>query len=332
MNNIIMMRIRILLFLLISHSATHAATILSQGARNVKNGAAYGGASAVGDGVHDDTQAIRDALYLGRATGTAQAKDWPFVAVYLPPGTYLVSSILVLRRPFVFFGEPSNPPTIILKASSSFYASGTNPFVVTDSGWNHTVTDYTSWAQRDGVTYSSSNNDFNCEMHDINLTVDSGNPGCSCVMEFDTAQTSALRNCVLTATSSQLNCLHLDLAGGGPSIVNVTCNGGTNAMTSDDMSFEMFRGCTFNTPVNVTSNTGLANFVACTFNSSFSASGRVCLDDCPVNGSFSATNDSHLENSHGLVQYSGSNVYYNGFSESGTSSNLNATGVVKGSP
>jgi len=43
---------------------THAATLLSQGARNVKNGVLYGGASAVGDGVHDDRQAFLDAFLI----------------------------------------------------------------------------------------------------------------------------------------------------------------------------------------------------------------------------------------------------------------------------
>ena len=58
-------RVWIFLFLLVSQSASYAATVLSQGVRNVKNGAAYGGASAVGDGMHDDTQAILDALNIG---------------------------------------------------------------------------------------------------------------------------------------------------------------------------------------------------------------------------------------------------------------------------
>jgi hypothetical protein len=54
------------LALFVAQSALAATTILSQGARNVKNGAAYGGASAFGDGVHDDTQAILDALNINR--------------------------------------------------------------------------------------------------------------------------------------------------------------------------------------------------------------------------------------------------------------------------
>ena len=42
----------------------NAATVLSQGARNVNNGVLYGGASAVGDGVHDDRHALLDAFLI----------------------------------------------------------------------------------------------------------------------------------------------------------------------------------------------------------------------------------------------------------------------------
>jgi hypothetical protein len=64
MNYPLNMRLCLVLFLPVTHSSTYAATALSQGAVNVKNGTPYGGASAVGDGVHHDTQAFFDAFLI----------------------------------------------------------------------------------------------------------------------------------------------------------------------------------------------------------------------------------------------------------------------------
>jgi hypothetical protein len=55
------MRIWIVLFGLVARSTTRAVTVLAQGARNEKNNVSYGGASALGDVVHDHRQAVRPA-------------------------------------------------------------------------------------------------------------------------------------------------------------------------------------------------------------------------------------------------------------------------------
>src|ERR1700737_4066010 len=141
MDTFINMRIWILPLLLIIHSATHAATVLSQGARNVKNGAAYGGASAFGDGVHDDTQAFLDALNIGL---NVNRNGGPIAPIYVPPGTYLLSKQLILWVPGFMFGEPSNPPTLVLKSGSLTDTSNPKPFIVTLSSYNHQPYD-TNW-------------------------------------------------------------------------------------------------------------------------------------------------------------------------------------------
>src|SRR6478752_8901245 len=78
----------------------------------------YGGAVAIGNGVADDTQAILDALNLGRARGANSALP---VAVYLEPGTYNVTKMLQIWDNTYFFGEPSSLPTVVLKTGSAFF-------------------------------------------------------------------------------------------------------------------------------------------------------------------------------------------------------------------
>jgi glucan 1,3-beta-glucosidase len=85
--------------------------------RNVKTG--YG---AKGDGVTDDTAAIVNAITAGNSAGDRSQHVFgttgqPAV-VYLPAGTYLISSPLQLYVDTVIMGNPLDPPTI--KASSSF--------------------------------------------------------------------------------------------------------------------------------------------------------------------------------------------------------------------
>src|SRR5271165_1060082 len=115
-------------------SAQAASTIVAQGARDVKNASAYGGVSAKGDGKTDDTRAFLDALNKGRYRGANQTLA-P-VAIYVPAGTYLVRSNLIIWSNTFLFGEPSSPPTVVLAPSSPNFRSGANPFVVTACGYN----------------------------------------------------------------------------------------------------------------------------------------------------------------------------------------------------
>jgi hypothetical protein len=309
-------------------------TIISQGARNVKSASAYGGVSAVGDGVTDDTQAFLDALNKGRYQG--KANTFLPVAIYVPPGTYLVKQTLIVWENTFLFGEPSSIPTIVLAANSPNFRSGANPFVVTASGYN--MQPYsTNWSDRDGVTYASTNNIFYIDVHDINFTVRSGNPGCSDVYLFAMGQQGSLRNSVLTADTATAHCLRTDLYGGGGIVQGVICNGGKVALDSALTSMLFYRGCTFNGPVSMTYGDQF-NFIACAFNGNFTNSGPSWfgMDDCTfASGTFSPGSGSyHIENTtlptgH-VAQLTPSTVYYNGASVSGVTANVNA--AAKGSP
>jgi hypothetical protein len=357
-----------LLLLLFTQAPTYATSVLSQGARNVKNGAPYGGASAVGDGVHDDTQAFLDALNLNRGmqAGTSgsdtTASD---VAIYVPPGNYLVSRQLILWCPLVFFGEPSNPPTITLKSNSITNVNpdpGSSAFVVVfpaDNKPAYSTNSQAGGTGPNGTGFRSNNNNFFVYVHDINFKVLSGNAGCTSVFEWEPAQCSALRNSVLTGTSSQTQALLShgvstdQEAGGGGVIQNITMSGCQNATVQDGPFERVFRGCTFNGPCIIKDSIVLISFICCNFNgggiglSSQNTGATLTLDDCvfatntPFNPGSCGT---HIENctfatansnpslSAGITaQWTSSNVTYNGSSEAGTSSNLNTSGVVRGS-
>ncbi|KAK3987098.1 pectate lyase superfamily protein-domain-containing protein [Cladorrhinum sp. PSN332] len=75
---------------------------------------------AVGDGVHDDTKAINDAISAqgtcapGVCTGSTRTP----ALIYFPPGTYLVSDSIVDYYYVQLIGNPCNKP--IIKAASNF--------------------------------------------------------------------------------------------------------------------------------------------------------------------------------------------------------------------
>jgi Pectate lyase superfamily protein len=328
-----------------------ATTILADGMRNPVTGyAAYGGVAADPTGVNDSTQALWDALQNGRTNSNNQPGQspapWSWVGVYLPPGNYLVSSVIVLRQPFMFFGEPSNPPTITLKAGSSFFQTGQNPLMVVDGGYSHIPYD-TTWNVRNVLnTYISTNNIFGCDVRDINLTIQGSNPGCVAAMIWACAQQCSMRNMVLTCTSQQTAALAVGTylcndpgGGGGNPIINVTCTGAQSAAIWGPQSYTFFRNCTFNGVV-TTSQTALNNFVGCTFNNPggsglVSGGDTICLDDCIFTSgtSQSLATHYHVEDANGAGgQSTGTTVYYNEASTSGTSALLSATGVIKGSP
>jgi hypothetical protein len=331
------MRTWILLFLLIAHAEIHAATVLSQGARNVKNGAPYGGASAIGDGVHDDTQAFLDALNIGmNVNGNAS----PIAPIYVPPGNYLISKQLILWVPGFMFGEPSNPPTLVLKSGSLTNSSSPIPFVVTLSSYNHRPYD-TNWNVANAPGFASTNNTFHYDLLNINFTVQSNNPGCSDVVLWQTAQRVSFRNSIMSREDSVNNCYRQDNNGGGGTMQNLTCNGGANAAVISNTSQAFYRGCTFNGPV-LYNGYWVTSFLACRFNNpggkGFTCGGGAWfgMDDCtftsgtPFNPGGRAY---HLENttlSPGqIVQLTSDSVYYNGVSTSGSSTILNS--AVRGS-
>ncbi|KAI1278309.1 glycoside hydrolase family 55 protein [Xylaria sp. FL0933] len=86
--------------------------------RNVKD---YG---AVGDGKHDDTVAINNAISDGSrcAPGVCASSSTTNAVVYFPAGEYLVSSSIVSYYATLLVGNPNDLP--VLKAASAFNGFG----------------------------------------------------------------------------------------------------------------------------------------------------------------------------------------------------------------
>ncbi|KAF4979970.1 hypothetical protein FZEAL_3924 [Fusarium zealandicum] len=106
--------------------------------RNVKD---YG---AVGDGVTDDTAAINAAISAGVRCipGVCKGSTISPATVYIPSGTYLISSSIIDLYYTQIIGDPTNRP--ILKASGSFSKESfglidANPYMFNGAlSWNST--------------------------------------------------------------------------------------------------------------------------------------------------------------------------------------------------
>ncbi|KAK0474849.1 glycoside hydrolase family 55 protein [Armillaria novae-zelandiae] len=82
--------------------------------RNVKD---FG---AVGDGQHDDTEAINQAISEGNrcGEGVCNSSTTTRAVVYFPAGIYLVSNSVIAYYGTQLIGDPKNPPTLL--AAESF--------------------------------------------------------------------------------------------------------------------------------------------------------------------------------------------------------------------
>ena len=108
-------------------------------------------------------------------------------------------------------------------------------------------------------------------IHDINVTISSGNPGCTDAVVVSTAQDQSVRNMIIMRNDSSGNCFHekdngfAHTGGGGGTMQNITTIGGSNALVINDTAERAYRGCTFNGPV-VVSTQWITTFLNCTFN------------------------------------------------------------------
>jgi Pectate lyase superfamily protein len=236
-----------------------AQNIMAAGARNVKD---YG---AKGDGVTDDTQAFLDALNQGRDSHP------PFlspVAVYVPPGTYLIKKTLILWRQTLLFGEWTDPPTLVLAPNSSDFQDERDPkpFLVTAGGYN--VRAYsTDWKTRSDQYNGKTNNSFYIFLEDLKIKVSAHNLGCDHAIYWACAQQTGIRNVAIDG-GEVAYALEAGLDGGGGVWEGLVVSNSRNGVLGDACSGIMVRDCTFNAPVTIESYY-LCNwtFLATKFNS-----------------------------------------------------------------
>ena len=76
--------------------------------------------NAFGDGIHDDTNAIQNALNDDGQGGNRYKNGVTIrpAEVFVPSGTYLISKSVDMRLNTILIGDPYNPP--VFKASASF--------------------------------------------------------------------------------------------------------------------------------------------------------------------------------------------------------------------
>ena len=195
--------------------------------RNVKT--SYG---AKGDGVTDDTAALQNAITTGnsatnRAAHTLGTTGQPAV-VYLPEGTYIISSPLQLYVDTVFMGNPLSPPTI--KASSSF--SGNTLIYGKDPNLGSTINFYVAIK---------------------NLVLDSTNIAASTtftLLDWSVSQATQLTNVVFNMPDYSTG--HTGIAmpegGSGTMMNDLTFNGGVVGINFSNQQYNLkniaFSGCT----------------------------------------------------------------------------------------
>jgi len=172
----------------------YETAVHGQGFRSVKD---FG---AKGDGVTDDTVAIRRAIDHGRG-GKGDFDKSPAV-VYMPPGTYAVSDTLVLWYWTSFQGSATCPPTILLRPhSAGFGDTGAfKPVITTTAGYNLDPVDAAT-----GYNYSwwlgdiDANCNFYTQLHHVRVTIGEGNDGATGVL-WRVAQQTSMRDVHVDAT------------------------------------------------------------------------------------------------------------------------------------
>jgi glucan 1,3-beta-glucosidase len=184
-------------------------------------------AGAVGDGVHDDTEALLYALNANQTglDGSNLAKSAR--VVYLPQGTYLIHDTLVLYFWTNLVGNPLDgcSSTIMLSQNSPGFSDTTGtllkPIIAANGGFNLTGP---QWWVVDRERGGHANDLFYTSIRNINIKVQSGNDGAVGIY-WPVAQQTSVRSVSIDLTLS--GAIGFDMSGegyncsyssGGPSI------------------------------------------------------------------------------------------------------------------
>lgn len=129
---------------LTSAAAAAAAASCSWWYPSTRHGAAYRNVhdfGALGDGVHDDTAAIRAAVNFQQTGGDGSNLAKSAAVVYLPPGDYLISDTIIVWFWTHLVGDACSPPKLRLAANASGFdgSAGLKPVIATNCGFNITA-------------------------------------------------------------------------------------------------------------------------------------------------------------------------------------------------
>lgn len=193
--------------------------------RNVKN---YG---AKGDGSTDDTAAIQAALNAGSGRTFTQSTTTTPAVVYLPAGTYVISSSLTIPYYTQIVGSAISGSPSTIKVTSSW-----------SGGWMLDADPY----QSSGSLGVGATNDFYKEIRHLTLDLSASSQG-GAAIHWPVAQATLLQGLIITMSSSSgSNQVGIFTeSGSGGFMGDITFNGGNIGLNVGNQQFES-RGMTFN--------------------------------------------------------------------------------------
>jgi len=190
---------------------------------------------AVGDGVTDDTAAIKSAMTSGSRCGVGcNGSTTKNAVVYFPPGTYLVSSTVPMPFGTQVIGDAINRPTLL--ASGSFVGLGV------------LSTDEYTGGQGGAEEYYINTANFYRQIRNIAIDITQAGANIAC-LHYQVAQATSLQNVELIAsTDAAKNQVGMFAENGsGGQISDVTFTGGTIGLYGGNQQFTAqrltFNGC-----------------------------------------------------------------------------------------
>ncbi|KAK4144852.1 pectate lyase superfamily protein-domain-containing protein [Dichotomopilus funicola] len=196
---------------------------------------------AVGDGVTDDTAAIKKAMTSGNRCGVGcNGSTTKNAIVYFPPGSYLISSTVPMPFGTQVIGDAIDRPTLL--ASGSFVGLGV------------LSTDEYTGGQGGSEEYYINTANFYRQIRNIAIDITQAGANISC-LHYQVAQATSLQNVELIAsTDAGKNQIGMYAENGsGGQISDVTFTGGSIGLYGGNQQFTAqrltFDGC--NTGVHV---------------------------------------------------------------------------------
>ncbi|KAH0427929.1 exo-1, 3-beta-D-glucanase [Colletotrichum camelliae] len=196
--------------------------------------------SAVGDGVTDDTKAIKKATDDGRRCGEkCNGSTTKNAIVYFPPGTYLISTPIPMPFGTQVIGDADNWPTLL--ASHNFIGLG-----VLSSD------EYTGVRNPDGSDEQWYINTANFYRHIRNIRIDitqtQSTQDVACI-HWQVAQATSIQNAKLIAASGSKNQYGIFAENGSGGVISdITFRGGAFGLYGGEQQFTAqrmtFDGCT----------------------------------------------------------------------------------------
>lgn len=205
-----------------------------------------------GDGVKDDTQCFQAAIDYQRGGDAGSNQDKSAAMVYIPAGTYVISSTLVLWKWTKLLGNPICTPTLLVKSGTPAFAGGAKgwlPVLITTDGSNSSTSQH-AWWEEEGV--NEVNEIFFTQVHNLNIRVEPKNPG-AVPLTWNVAQQTSLRNVHIQASPDTPVALDLGAGpeyahwkdgvpytlGGGGVVEDVSVTGGVIGMRMAAAQFEL---------------------------------------------------------------------------------------------